>query len=280
MSCGFAPGLEQVVPLVVAHRPVEVLARSVDAGERLLVQQAREAVLRRRPPHRLHRHHLMIGGEVGVLEDRRDLVLARRHFVVPRLHRHADLVQLGLDVGHERHHAIGDRAEVLILELLPFGGLAPNSVRPALIRVGTRQVEVLVDQEVFLLGPQVVITLGGRAEQLQHAHRLLRQRFHRAQQRRLLVERFAGPAHERRRDDQRDRAAAVEQPGRAGIPRRVAARLEGGAHAAGRKARGVRLALDQLLAREPWTALPSPSGDRNESCFSAVMPVSGWNQCV
>ena len=31
---------EQVVPLVVAHRPVQVLARAVDAGERLLVQQA------------------------------------------------------------------------------------------------------------------------------------------------------------------------------------------------------------------------------------------------
>ena len=25
---------------------------------------------------------------------------------------------------------------------------------------------------------------------------------------------------------------------------------------------------------------PSPVGDRNESCFSAVMPVSGWNQWV
>ena len=28
------------------------------------------------------------------------------------------------------------------------------------------------------------------------------------------------------------------------------------------------------------TAPPLPSGERNESCFSAVMPVSGWNQCV
>ena len=46
-------------------------------------------------------------------------------------------------------------------------------------------------------------------------------------------------------------AAAVEQPRRAGrIPRRVAARLEGGAHAAGREARGVGLAPDQFLARE------------------------------
>ena len=46
-------------------------------------------------------------------------------------------------------------------------------------------------------------------------------------------------------------AAGLEQPGRAGrIPRRVAARLEGRAHAAGREARGVGLAADQFLAAE------------------------------
>ncbi len=28
------------------------------------------------------------------------------------------------------------------------------------------------------------------------------------------------------------------------------------------------------------TARPSAEGARNESCFSAVMPVSGWNQWV
>ena len=27
-------------------------------------------------------------------------------------------------------------------------------------------------------------------------------------------------------------------------------------------------------------AVPSPTGLKNESCFSAVSPVSGWNQCV
>ena len=27
-------------------------------------------------------------------------------------------------------------------------------------------------------------------------------------------------------------------------------------------------------------AVPSPVGAKNESCFSAVRPVSGWNQCV
>ena len=27
-------------------------------------------------------------------------------------------------------------------------------------------------------------------------------------------------------------------------------------------------------------AVPSPAGPKKESCFSAVAPVSGWNQCV
>ena len=27
-------------------------------------------------------------------------------------------------------------------------------------------------------------------------------------------------------------------------------------------------------------AVPASVGERNESCFSAVMPVIGWNQCV
>ena len=127
-------GAEQVVALVVAHRPVQVLARSVDAGERLLVQEAGEPVLGRGPPHRLHRHHLMIGGEVGVLEDRRDLVLAGRDLVVARLHRHADLVELRFDVRHERHRPLGDGAEVLILELLALRRLGAEQRAPGVDR--------------------------------------------------------------------------------------------------------------------------------------------------
>ena len=76
-------------------------------------------------------------------------------------------------------------------------------------------------------------------------------------------------------------AAALQQPQRAGrIPRRVAARLEGAAQAARREARRVGLALDQFLAGELRDRLAVGVGFRNESCFSAVMPVSGWNQCV
>ena len=126
--------VQEVVAELVRHAPVQVLAGAVDAGERLLVQQARQPVLRRHPPHHLHRHHLMVGGDVGVLEDRRDLVLARRHLVVAGLERHADLVELALDVLHEAEDAVGDRAEVVVLHLL------------ALRRLGAEERAAGVDQ--------------------------------------------------------------------------------------------------------------------------------------
>jgi hypothetical protein len=38
--------------------------------------------------------------------------------------------------------------------------------------------------------------------------------------------------------------------------------------------------LINSLPRNSAIAVPSFVGDRKESCFSAVMPVNGWNQCV
>jgi hypothetical protein len=87
--------LEQVAQ-VAAQRPIDVLARAVDAGKRLFVQQADHAVLLRDARQGLHDHLLMIGRQVGVFIDGRDLVLRRGHFVVPRLHGHAQLEELAL----------------------------------------------------------------------------------------------------------------------------------------------------------------------------------------
>jgi hypothetical protein len=36
----------------------------------------------------------------------------------------------------------------------------------------------------------------------------------------------------------------------------------------------------RTLPENSAMVLPSPAGFRNESCFSAVVPVSGTNQCV
>ena len=145
-------GLEQVVAQVVGQRPVEVLARAVDARERLLVQQELEAVAVGHALHRLHDQHVVVGGDVGVLEGEGDLVLRRRDLVVPGLDRHAELVELGLGLEHAGQDALGDRAEVVVLHLLALGRLGAEEGPAGVDQVGPGEVEVLVDQEVFLLG--------------------------------------------------------------------------------------------------------------------------------
>ena len=88
-------------------------------------------------------------------------------------------------------------------------------------------------------------------EQLQDPLGLHVQGLHRPQQRRLLVERLAGPAHEGRGNAERRAVGVFQDVGRAGrVPGRVAAGLERGADAARGEARRVGLALDQLLAGE------------------------------
>ncbi len=204
------PGVEQVRARVGAHRPVVVLARAVDARERLLVQQAHQAVAACDVLHHLHRQLLVVGADVGVLEDRRELVLVGRDLVVACLDRHAQLRQLQLGLQHAREDALGDRAEVVVVELVALGRLGAEQRTPGGQQVGALEVVLLVDQEVLLLGadrgehaPRVV-----HAEQLQRPDRGTRERVHRAQQRDLVVQRLAGPRGERRRDAQQ-RAVGV-----------------------------------------------------------------------
>ncbi len=112
------------------------------------------------------------------------------------------LIELALQIEHERQHAVGDGSEIVIVELLALGRLGSEQGPPGIEQIGPREEEVAVDQEVLLLGA------GGRrnqrpvgvAEQLQHALRLLVQRLRRAQHRGLFVKRLAGPGNERRRD--------------------------------------------------------------------------------
>ena len=245
--------LEQVRARVGAHRPVVVLAGPVDARERLLVQQADEPVAAGDVLHDLHRQLLVVRADVRVLEDRRDLVLRRRDLVVAGLDRHAELGQLLLGLEHAREHALGDRAEVVVVELVALGRLGAEQRAARVDEVGALEVVLLVDQEVLLLRPD-----GGEhavrvrvAEQAQRAHGRLRQRVHRAQQRDLVVERLARPRRERGRDTEQRAVRVLEDEGRRGrVPGGVAAGLERGPDAAGRERGGVGLALDQLLARE------------------------------
>ena len=215
-----------------------MLAGAVDAGERLLVQQADQAVLVGRAAHDLHRQHLVIGGQVRVLEDRRDFVLARRDFVVPGLDRHAELEQLRLGVGHAGQHALGDGAEVLVFQFLALGRLGAEERAAGVDEVGPGVEEVLVDEEVFLLGAD-----GG--EDLLDA-RCCRTacRMRRAWVDRASIERSSGVFLSRASPVQLRKAVGMtrvaplgpshDEGGAGRVPGGVAAGLEGGADAAAR----------------------------------------------
>ncbi len=130
-----------------------------------------------------------------------------------------------------------------------------------------------VHQEVLLLGTaerddvlEVLV-----AEQFQNALGVRTHGLLATQQRRLVVQGFAGHRHEHRGNAQRIAVRVLQNVGRAGdVPPGVATRLERAAQAARREARRVRLTLDQGLAGEFGQRLPV--GDRLEE---AVMLLGG-----
>ena len=134
---------EQVVALVVAHRPVQVLARAVDAGKRLLVQQARQPELRRRSAS---------ASPSSSSDDRwrrwrsRRSARSRTGSAPPRCAasspaRRPCTARLSTSVMNAMH-ALGNRAEVLIFELLALRRLGAEQRPAGVDQIGPRQVEV------------------------------------------------------------------------------------------------------------------------------------------
>ena len=110
-----------------------------------------------------------------------------------------------------------------------------------------------VDEEILLLRTGVGNHRVRRlvSEELENALRVRVQRLHRAQQRRLFVERLAGPRYEGGRNTERRPVRVLQDIGRARhVPHGVAARLERVADAPAREARRVRFTLGQRLAGE------------------------------
>ena len=247
MSCGVSPGSSRLPESVLIDQfrclPLPLMPWKGFSCSRQT---------RRDPLQRRHGELLMVGGLVGVLEDRRHLVLARGDLVVARGDGHTQTVELELDLVHALEHARGNRAEVVVVELLALGRLGPEQRPTGSLQVGASVEELLVHEEELLLR-----TAGGghgrgrRAEEPERAARLLIDGLHGAQQRRLLVECVTRPRREGGRDAEVRAAGALhDERRRRGIPRGVAAGLERGAQAAGGKRRRVGLALYELLAAE------------------------------
>ena len=95
-----------------------MLARAVDARERLLVQQADEAVFFGGVAQHFHYHHVVVVGEVELFEHGGYFKLRGRDFVVARFRRNAEPPKLVVHVGHEVEYARLYGAEIVVFKLL------------------------------------------------------------------------------------------------------------------------------------------------------------------
>ena len=239
--------VEQVLGLG-AKRPVVVLARTVDALEGLLVQQADQVVAGGDELHLLHHDQILVDGLVDLAIDRGELMLAGSNLVVLGLGGNAKRPQFIVQVLHIGRDGGADSAKVVLLELLALAGSSTKEGAAGDDQVPTLAVSVLLDQEILLLiahGRNDL--LGGLAKQRQNALGLTRERGHGAQQRGLLVQGLARVGAESRGDAQ---DIVLNECGASGIPSGVATGLEGGTQAAVGEAGSIGLALDEVLARK------------------------------
>ncbi len=229
---------------VYRHRPIAMLARAVDAGKGLFVQERLQVMAQCNAAQRRHHQLVVIDGDVGLLVARRHLELARRHFVVSRDDRHAELVELVLDFGDARLDALGYTAEVVILELLSARRRRAEKGAPSHHEVGAHCEVRAIDEEVLLFRTERRRYAGDAlvAEERQKLDCLRRERIGGTKQRRHFIECFAIVADEHGWDAQRAHTSPFGDEHRAGgIPGRIAASLPGRAKAARGKARGIGL---------------------------------------
>ena len=229
--------------------------------------------------HDLHRKLVLIRGDIRVSKDRRKLVLRRSNFVVLRLGKDAHFPQFQIEIPHERCDARTDRAEIVILQLLTLGRRSAEQSAAAQAEILALEIQLFINEEILLLRAD----RGGDAsalsvsEQAQDAQRLAVDRLHRAQQGRLFVEGLAAVGVEHGRNVER---IVLDESVGGRIPCGIAACLKGGAQAAGRKLEASGSPLTSSLPENSMMMELFPSGERKLSCFSAVMPVIGWNQWV
>ena len=179
--------LEQILACIGGNRPVVVLAGTIYAFKRLLMQQAGEAVLLCHRTHNLHGQLIVVSSDVGGGEDRRHLVLARRYLVVLGLGEDTQLPQFLVKILHEGSYTRTECAKVVIVHLLTLRGHCAEQSAAGEDQVLALRVILAVDQEVLLLRAYGGgYTLNILAEQLEDAARLCADGVHRAQQRRFL----------------------------------------------------------------------------------------------
>ena len=176
-----------------ANGPVVVLARTVDAFERLLMKQAHQTMARSEQLHFFHHDEVVVNRLIDFGIHRREFVLARSDLVVLGFGGNSERPQLIVEVFHEGGNRGANSTEIMLLKLLALA-------RRIAEQRATGNHEIFAASIVFFLNKEVLLLVAhgrndlfrGFAEQRQHALGFAVERGNRAQKRRFLIERFAG----------------------------------------------------------------------------------------
>ena len=241
--------IEQI-PLPVEDGPVIVFAGTVYSCKGLFVQQTDQPVPFGHLPENFHYQHVMVAGKVDFFEDGGQFKLGRCHFVMPGLGGNAEFPQFLLHFRHKIQHPHFDGAEIVVFQLLMFGGRRPEDAPAGLQKVRPLQIEMAVNQEVFLLDPQRYGNFFIRqAKALHQPFGGHGKSLNGTQKRGFLIQCFAGMGTEDRGNAQRCPIGMTLDKGRTGgVPRCVAAGFKSGTQSAGGETGGIRFTHDQVFA--------------------------------
>ena len=137
--------IKKVDPSIGGHRPIIVLARTVDASKWFFMQQTLKSVLPGNGPQDMHRCHLVINSDIGIFEGRGKFVLARRHFIVPRFDWDSKFKQTLFAFGHICQNRFRNCTKVVIFQLLTLGRLSADESSPADNKIEPLQKEITVN---------------------------------------------------------------------------------------------------------------------------------------
>ena len=177
------PRHEQVSARVRVQTPVVVLAISVDTRKRLLVEENRKFVIERQVVKHLHCQDVGVCRRICQMEDRRDLMLRWRHFIVGAVDRNPQLPHLLPRLSHISIYPRRQFPEVEGRQLLPAKRRGSYQSASGCHQIWPSQVLLPVDQKELLLPSDITHDLlrSPVSQVLQQSHALLGYRLVRSQ---------------------------------------------------------------------------------------------------
>src|SRR2546423_1774462 len=114
------------------------------------MQKHAEAMSQSNLPHNLHRQLIVVGGNICFFKNRRTFKLAWSHLVMTSLQRNAQFIKFVLYFGHKGLGPSGNTTEVMILQLLPLGGMASDQGSASHHQIRAEILKKPVYKEIFL----------------------------------------------------------------------------------------------------------------------------------